>query len=258
MDSIAYKGETFTFILNWFIHMGATLVLWTAVYTSGGEVEGYSLQELIAYYVLVLFVAMITEVYVADDIPNEIKNGEISAWFIRPIGIKMLYLMDAIGNKLVMLLIQMPIFLMGFIIAWLVIFEGEMLPLASVGGLLASGLIAVLAFLLAYLMDMIISACAFWIDKTWSLVHFKNFGILLLGGVSFPLDFATGSFRTFLEILPYKFFYYVPVSYLNGRRDIAEYLLEDMLLLLVWMIIFYLSMTLIWRAGVKKYGAFGG
>src|SRR5207247_4748405 len=65
----------------------ATISLWQTVYQSKqGEVAGYSLAQMISYYLVVTIVDALTAVYDDDwQIAGDIRDGNISQFLLKPI-----------------------------------------------------------------------------------------------------------------------------------------------------------------------------
>src|SRR5438105_2555585 len=71
------------------IPLAAVLFLWRAIYAGkegGGEVAGYTLAQMISYYLLVTIVDALTAVNEDDwQIAADIKDGNISQFLLKPI-----------------------------------------------------------------------------------------------------------------------------------------------------------------------------
>src|SRR6184192_3036162 len=71
------------------IPLMATIFLWRAIYAgqaAGGEVAGYTLAQMISYYLLVTIVDALTAVNEDDwQIAADIKDGNISQFLLKPI-----------------------------------------------------------------------------------------------------------------------------------------------------------------------------
>jgi len=88
-------------------------------------------------------------------------------------------------------------------------------------------------------------------------MHIKNILFSILGGLSFPLDFVSGPLKAMFSFLPFQYLYYVPITYLLGKRSGAGMLLTDAAKLLAWTAITALLAAVLWRLGLRKYGAYG-
>jgi ABC-2 type transport system permease protein len=115
---------------------------------------------------------------------------------------------------------------------------------------------AIFGFFLHYFMDLAIVWMAFWMTDVWCFEHVKRIAFNILGGRRFPLDLLSASLRTVAEFLPFKFFYFVPISYFVGTRS-SEFILKDILSLICWSLVFIAISIFLWRKGIKKYEAYG-
>src|SRR2546428_7408123 len=86
-NTLVYRVNFFFRVLFGLIPLMATLSLWRAIYDGGQSViAGYSLAEMISYYLVITIVDALTAV--SDDdwqIAADIKDGNISQFLVKPI-----------------------------------------------------------------------------------------------------------------------------------------------------------------------------
>ncbi|MBD3365979.1 hypothetical protein GF360_01400 [candidate division WWE3 bacterium] len=250
--SLDYRADLIgTFILE-LLSVGSAIILWFAIYRTNEDVGGYSLEEVVLYYVLVPFVGFLTSVDVSRKLAQSVRNGSLSNQLLKPYKIWLDALMEALSKKVVYLSISLPLYVLFLFLG---INARVLSPyILSIQSLLLGFSFIVLAFLLHFFLDLFVSWLAFWFSDIWSFKHFKRIVFAMLGGVSFPFDLLPANVRAFFELLPFKYFYFTPISYLLGK---GTNVLKDILLLLFWFLVFVLLTNLIWRRGIKKYEAYG-
>jgi len=251
--TIQYRFDLIGYFIIELLTVGGFLVLWLTVYKDQDKVGSIKLSELIIYYMFVPLIGAYTTVELADTLGRHIKDGFVSMLLIKPQKTWLTYIMNDYGHKLYSVL-AVTIF---YVIAFCTVKFGLKLNLEVSGtGILFMFLFAVLGVVVNYAMDLVISTFAFWIDEVWSFKHFKRVLVWLLGGVGFPFEVLPHSLYTIFNLLPFKYLYYLPLSYLNGSRN-RENLPLDISLLIFWTTFFAICFYFLWKRGIKKYGAYG-
>ncbi|HET8670371.1 MAG TPA: ABC-2 family transporter protein [Candidatus Saccharimonadales bacterium] len=251
-SAIEYRANLFSILLLEAISVSSVLILWVAVYRSQDSVAGYNFNDAITYYLMVPIVGFVTQVVLSDKLASEIRTGFFSNYLLKPLRFWQAAFMSVLATKVNYLILVSPVIAAVLIY---VISKGliHITPIA----LLSALLIALLAFVFHFALDLAISFAAFWLDDVWAFTHIKNITFSILGGLSFPLDFVTGPLKALFTFLPFQYLYYVPIMYLLGKRSGFDMLLSDILHLLAWTVVVAFLAAILWRLGLRKYGAYG-
>lgn len=234
------------------ISISSMVILWTAVYRTQHDVAGYTFYEAVVYYVLIALVAFVTHVDISEKLSKEIRAGTFSNYLLKPYTFWVAAFMEALANKINYLVLVFPLATAIFIFLFA---KGYLF--FSLGRLLAGLLIAALAFLLHFILDLLIALWAFWTDNVWAFKHVKIILFGILGGASFPLDFLSERLGSIARFLPFQYFYYVPVNYLLGKNGGMEKTFADSSHIILWMVSLAFFCFFAWRAGLKRYDAYG-
>jgi ABC-2 type transport system permease protein len=247
-----YRAVGITWAVIELVILSSGIFLWSAVYREQSDVRGYDLSQMIFYYALIPLISSFTYSYVTSSLPKQIKDGRISVALLKPYSLTIVNFLRQVSMKLVQQVVKMPFFLtaLAFLFHF---FKFDLRP----QNLLLALFFSVFAFVLHFFLDLSISFSAFWFDEIWSLSHLKLVAILIFGGMSFPLDLIPGRFRPIFDFLPFRFFYFLPISIAQGKLSFSQTLLQ-FLALLAWLCFFYCLARFLWKKGVKKYGAYGG
>lgn len=247
-----YRSELVVLFLTELVTLTSIIILLSSIYTDSGGIEGISYKSFVAYYVTTVFVGFITYVDISRELGYNIKDGILSTYLLRPYNFMTQFLMQIFSQKTTRLSILAPIYLLLLIILI------NNLSVDSPGKTIFIGFFfAFIAMFMNYYMDLIISAMAFWVDDIWAFRHLKLVIFTILGGAGFPFELLSDQIRFIFELLPFKFLFYVPVSYILGTRDFNSYLINDLFMISFWIITFVLLKSLIWRVGITKYEAYG-
>lgn len=251
-SSITYRANLLSTLILEAISVSSVLILWIAVYRNQSHVAGYDFNQAITYYLAVPIIGFLTHVVLSDQLAKEIRTGFFSNYLLKPLRFWQSSFVGVLATKLNYLLLVSPV-----IAAVLIYLSASGLITLSLTAVLSALLMAALAFVFHFVLDLVISFAAFWLDDVWAFSHFKNIVFSILGGLSFPLDFVAGPLKAVFSFLPFQYLYYVPIMYLLGKRSGIDTLLTDIAILMAWTLAAALLAAILWRLGLKKYGAYG-
>lgn len=254
--AIFVKSDIITLIIVDLITIWSIIFLWLSILGENQSIAGYSLNDTIIYYLLAFYIRSLTFTNSTDNLAFTIKMGQLSEQLLKPRDIVFTQLARVIGDQVFKFLILTPFFLLILF----TIFYNFNIPISLNQnlfiGILFGFIITIIAFLLGVFMDVIIGAVAFWIDEVWSLKHAQLLIFDLLTGKKIPLAFFPAILITISEYLPLRFLLSTPVEYILQKRDISNFS-TDLIMLLSWLTIMFIFSKLIFKFGLKKYGAFG-
>ncbi len=249
--SLEYRGALFTWILVELVTLSSATFLWLAVFRANSSVGGYDFNKIISYYLLVPVIGGFTSIFVSEHLPRRIKDGAISADLMKPYSIAVANLLNQFSIKLTQLTIKLPVYIIAgafFVSVFKIHHQFISLPLALA--------VCLFSYILYFFMDLALSYSAFWFDDVWSLSLLKNVALMVFGGLSFPLDLVPRSIQPIFTILPFRFIYYFPIKTAQGGMTAPAFLSEFGQLIL-WVGVFFVLGKLLWRMGLRKYGAYG-
>jgi len=142
------------------------------------------------------------------------------------------------------------------LVAGTVLWRPELVLVPELGPV-ALGLVAVaVAFVMNFCVQALFGMLGFWIDKT-EAVHGVWFSVwLVLSGYIAPLAVYPEWARPLIRYSPFRGMLGLPVELLAGEVGAAEGAFE-LGLQLVWLAILLLAVRIMWKIGVRRYGAFG-
>lgn len=250
--TLEYRSNLIGVFVLELVSISSMVILWTAVYRTQSSVAGYSFYEAAIYYVLVALIAFITQVDISDKLAKEIRMGTFSNYLLKPYTFWVAAFMEALAGKLTYLVITLPL------TALILVFLYAKGYLLFASGLLLSALsIAILAFLLHFMLDLLTSFCAFWTDNVWAFKHIKMILFGVFGGYNFPLDFLSGNLASLWRFLPFQYLYYVPAAYILGKHAGTEQVMADSLHIVAWIGVLAFLCVVAWKLGLRKYDAYG-
>ncbi len=236
------------------VPLTATMYIWQAIYNhKGAEVCGYSLAQMLSYYVLVMIVDSLTAVTDDDwQIAADIRDGNINHFLTKPIDYLFYRLCLFFSGRLVYSAVAMiPTAL--FVAYHYREFYLPAQPLTLAWFALSLILTALIQFLLSYSMALL----AFWVLEVSTFIFivfaFEN----LAGGHLFPLDILPTLLAKAILLTPFPYLTFFPVSvYLERATGTA--LFNGLMMQVLWVMALYGVARLVWRQGIRKYVAAGG
>jgi len=256
-------GVQNTFVYRWnfllrtifgIVPLVGMIYLWRAVTDGGnGKLGDYGFSEMIFYFALVVFIENLTSSTEDDwQIVADIRDGRLSALLLKPLNYlayrAALYLSYRVTYITV---VGVPILLVVWFLR-----EHLRLPSESVTWA-AFGLSTIMAAGLQFLMSYILGLIAFWVLEVSTLIFIMYSFEYFLSGTIFPLDILPGWVQPFIKWSPFTYEMFFPVQIAMERIKGAA-MWEGLAIQAGWLVIFYLVAALVWRAGVRKYQAFGG
>lgn len=244
----AYRAEMIIWILSATMPL-VMLALWDAV-AAGGPVAGLGAADLGRYFVATLIVRQLSSAWLLWELNYEIRSGRLSTKLLKPMHPLVQHAVDMVVALPMRLVVLAPLLLA------LALARPDLLWLPSPATLAAFAASLLAAWLVNFLIQALFAILSFWIDKSDALFGVW-FGLYsLLSGYLAPTDVFPEAAATVLRYLPFRVMLGAPVEILAGLSSPAE-TARDLAIGWSWTAGLAVLVALSWRAGVRRYGAFG-
>ncbi len=239
--SLAYWGNIVGFLSAVLIPPLAVFFLWRAVLGAGGTLGNYDLSAMVTYYVVVQFFVANTPFSAWYEIGEEIRNGRLLLWLVRPASHYGLYLSRNLGGWIpYWLLSSLGATVVAGILHRYFLVPGEWWQAPVAVGFWLLGVI--LAFNLGYTLNLL----AFWTERTTGFAGVADVAATFLSGGFVPLDVLP--LREVWLFLPFRFVGWLPAQIFLGRVKPGELPLEFGVLVL------WLAISVVIAKGVRTLG----
>jgi len=114
-----------------------------------------------------------------------------------------------------------------------------------------------MAFLIGFLLEALIGLIGFWFLEVSSLLFIYMMLNYFLSGHMIPLDWIGEEFLAAMQYSPFKFLAYMPATIMLGKYSHQE-LLFELTIGASWIVVLLIANRVVFRLGVKRYGAYGG
>jgi ABC-2 type transport system permease protein len=248
-EVVAYRAEFLVWILTTNMPL-VMLAIWHAV-ARDGAVGRFDQKEFTAYYLAVQAVRLLTSTWVVWQMSMEIRDGTLAAKLLRPVHPLYAYSAEHLAAVPLRALVVSPI------VAILVYTAGDRLAIHN-PALLAIGLASLAgAWLLIFFTMVLLGALAFYMESALGLFELWLGIHAIFSGYLIPLEVLPAWIRGATRVLPFRYMLGFPVETLIGLETQSGALRE---LAVQWGYVgfFFAVSLLVWRAGVRRFAAYGG
>lgn len=251
---MAYRANFFLEIFGMMVLFGAILFLWLNAYRSSAAsvIGGYTLPEMLTYIIgggLISSVIMSTAQ--GDEIEQEINEGFVSNYLLKPINVNFYWLTRDVARKIIGAFFGIIAF------SAIILLAGDfLLPPVSLSAFLWMIGALLVAMLLHFEFYYLASVSSFWLGKTWSFRFGIRVIIEIAAGAVIPLSFLPGIWKDIFAFLPFKFFAYFPLEIYLGKipqKEIMSGIFQE----IGWLAFLGILCWYMWKRGVKNYTASG-
>ena len=253
-NTLVYRVNFLFRVLFGLIPLMATISLWRAIFAGrASSVAGYSLAEMISYYLVITIVDALTAV--SDDdwqIAADIKDGNISQFLVKPIDYLTYRLcLFGAGRLIYTAVALVPVALFIFVQRKYFVFPADTPTLGWFSvSIVLTGL---LQFFISYSMALL----AFWLLEVSTVIFILFAFEYIAGGHLFPLDILPPPLAAALHFTPFPYQLFFPVSIYLGRIS-GPALYHGLIIQSSWVIAAYVLARFLWQRGIRKYSAVGG
>ncbi|MBI2192614.1 MAG: ABC-2 family transporter protein [Planctomycetes bacterium] len=256
-ERLTYRFNFLIGVVFRFLPMVTTLFLWRAVYQTAPEglTAQYTFAGIIAYYVLVMVARSFSAMPgLARTVAQEIRDGELNKYLVRPVDYLTYTLSLRLAHKAVFFLIATVPF--AFVIAWLSRI-GIFAPWPGWPVFAAFLLALVLSFFVGFLLNVLFGLIGFWFLEINTFLFLYMMIEYFVSGHMFPIDLMPEAMARIFLWLPFQYEAYFPVAVFlkrYGPGELAIHLFIEM----AWILGLWLLVIILYRRGLRRYGAYGG
>ena len=264
-ERLTYRGDFALGTLMRFLPIVTQIFLWLAVFgalakergdasASGAAIEGYSYQDMVAYFLLTMVGRAFSSMPgLSSGIAGQIRKGEIKKFLIQPIDMLGFLFLQRVAHKLAYYSVAIAPFALVFFLCR-GFFENGWPPWPNLLAFIAS---LVLSFLLGFFLEATIGLVGFWFLEVDSLLFVYMLLSFFLSGHMFPLDMLPAPWSTIVDLLPLKYLAYYPAAVflekIEGRELAISLTVEA-----AWVLFFIFTSRLALARGIRRYSAYGG
>lgn len=245
-----YRAMLFIWLVGQVLEPLVYLVVWTAVSKSGGgTIGGYTAGDFAAYFIILMLVNQFTFTWIMYEFEWRIRQGNFSFALLRPVHPIHSDIADNVSSKMITLPVMALVAVgLGFF------FHASFSPPSWAIALFIPALL--LAFIVRFLLEWTLAEAAFWTTRVSAINQTYFILMLFLSGQMAPLALLPQPVQVLGMILPFRWVLGFPVELLLGRLTPTQALI-GLGAQTVWLVIGFILLRAVWRAGLKVYSAVG-
>jgi ABC-2 type transport system permease protein len=251
MSQLQYRVTNYFYMLGMIAEPVIYLVVWTTIAREhGGSVNGITVGQFAAYYIVWTLVRNMNIVFGAPFWEWRIREGHLSGQLLRPMHILHYDLAYFAGWKFVVVALWVPI---AFGLS--LVFHPALHPSALQ---ICVFVVAIWgAYLVRSMYQGVIGMLNFWTTRGAAVFDLYMATEMLLSGRLVPLKLMPGWVQTLANFLPFKWTFGFPIESLVSDLSTRS-LLFGLGAQALWCGIGFLLFSVAWRAAIKRFSAVGG
>jgi ABC-2 type transport system permease protein len=248
-SALAYRAEFLVWVLAYTMPL-IMLALWSTV-ASEAPIGRFGEREFSAYFAVTLMVRLAAGSWVVWDMNFEVRQGTLQRRLLWPIHALLSYLAENLAALPMRFTVVVPIALgttlwLGPAI-WVVdAWQRAIIPVSLLG-----------AFLLTFLPMAMIGTLALWSESSIALFDLWLALYTVFSGYIVPLELFPPALGHVVAWLPFRQMLAFPVENMLGLID-RSHALHELARQWAYIALFAWLAAALWRAGIKRFGAYGG
>jgi ABC-2 type transport system permease protein len=250
-EAVAYRAELLVWVLATTMPL-VMLALFAAV-ARDAPVGRYGEIDFVAYFLATFLVRQLTGSWAAWQINMEVREGTLATRLLRPIHPLLVYGLEGLASIPLRLVLAVPV-----AAAALVMFAGDRLSRDPAAWAIWTASILG-AWLITLFINFAIGCLALFVDSSGRVMDVYLAIYFVASGYLIPVDLFPPGARAVLEVLPFRYQISLPVELMTSRFDgrVAS-AARELAFQWAWVALMLGVVVLVWRRGIKRFGAFGG
>lgn len=248
-STLAYRAEIFVWFLAYTMPI-IMMALWTAV-AREAPIGRFGEAEFCAYFMVTLVVRLVTGSWVVWEMNFEIRSGALAQRMMRPFPPLLAYACENLAAWPMRIVLVIP--LVAATLLWLGTGIVTRDPVQLAVGIAA----VVLAWVMTFLVMASIGTLALFWESSLSVFDLWLGAFVVFSGYVIPLELFPAGVLAVIRWLPFRFMISFPVETILGSCTRGESL-AALAVQAAWCLVFFLILRIAWRAGVRRFAAYGG
>jgi ABC-2 type transport system permease protein len=245
-EMVAYRAEMVIWILTATLPL-VMLALWSAA-AEGGPLLGFGQAEFARYFTVNLVLRQLTGAWVVWEMNYMVRTGALSPMLLRPLNPLLWNLATTLAAIPFRMVVLTPI--LGLLLFW----RPDIAFMPSGTQLLQFCLSLPLAFLLSWLIQCAFGCLAFWFEQSMGMFQVYNVVWGFLSGYLVPVALLPAGMLVLATWSPFRAAFGTTLELLLGLSTDPW---RDLLVQAGWTAMTLGLVVLLWKRGIRRYGAVG-
>ena len=253
-QEFAYKMNFIMWRIRNVLQIFFVFFLWDVIFSDPNrQLFGYTREKILTYVFGLLIVKAFVLSARAQDVAGEISDGSISMYLIKPINYFKYWLTRDISSKVLNLLFAIfEIILLFFIL------KPPFFLQTNIQMLFLFFTSIVVAMFIYFVILFIVSMIPFWKPEVSWGGHFLITFVFVqfLSGALFPLDILPQTLQKIINLTPFPYLIFFPLKIYLGELS-GIIIAKGLAISIIWAFILYYLMNKMWSKGLKVYESHG-
>lgn len=250
-EMLTYRVSFIMWRLRNVIQLLTIYFLWSVILPTGKTLLGYSQSLMLTY---ILGTSLLDSIVLSSRtyaVGEEINNGNLMNFLLRPINYFMYWFSKDLGDKFMNLCFSTVELILIFIIL-----KPPFFIQTNPFYILPFIFSIILSLFMYFFINFLLGLIGFWSPEIWAP---RFIFITLLGffaGSLFPLDILPRAVYEILRLLPFTYLLYFPLKIYLGQLSFLE-IVTGLSVSVFWTFAIYFIVRTVWQKGLKNYTAYG-
>ncbi len=246
----AYRASLLIWMIGQVLEPLVYLIVWSIVSNNtGGSVGSYSTSQFAAYFILMMLVNQVTYTWIMYEFEYRIREGTLSFSLLKPVHPIHSDIADNVCSKL----ITTPSMLIVAVGLSFIFHPAFSTPLWVFAFLVP---VMFLAFAVRFLLEWTLALTSFWTTRVGAANQTYFVLMLFLSGQFAPLALFPAPVQMIANILPFRWLISYPIDLIMGRLSVDQAFI-GLVIQAAWLVVSYILLRIVWRAGTRIYSAVG-
>lgn len=250
-DSLVYRLNFILWRVRTILQLLLVYFIWWTIFQTQTQIFGYTQSSILTYILVSSVIRAIVLSSRAMDVSNQINDGSVVNFLIKPLGFIQYYFSKDLADKFLNItFVILEIGLIIFLLKPEIIIQTDpaillLFILATIGGIVAY-----------FCIGFMISLLSFWVENSWGPMFLIFIFLEGFGGALFPIDILPKGAFNILMLTPFPYLIYFPAKLYLGQFS-SDQLILYFSILASWSISLWLIMRLVVSKGLHHYTAVG-
>ncbi len=242
-------------VIIWFlVDIGQFLILpflWLAIYAGKSEIQGFTTEDIVTYYILMAFISLSTSCHAGEYIQKDIRKGELNKFITKPLSYSFRMATTGYSYNFVATCFVIPV-----IILFSILFPEYITFPNSFFTIILFIISLFCAAVISCLFHLIIGFTTFWLEQNGVAMQMRSILEKVFGGELAPLSFYPTFLQHIAFVLPFQYIAFFPAQ-IYLEKIVPIEIGKHFLFIIGWIVFLTIISLVLWKRGLKRYEAPG-
>ena len=248
---VSYKENIIGLWLAVFFGLLIQIKLWETIYSENDMVNNTAFGNLFVYFIFGMLFTRILYGGISSIVSTDYRSGNIAVEMVKPQSYSLKLISQDIGRGLIQICVVAIVVLIFCFLYRMYI------PQYSIFVFVYTFLSAIIGYFINFMIEYCVGLLSIWLGTSVGVEMVKSSLFAFCGGVMIPLSFYPDLIGKVMDFLPFKYIYYIPLSYLLSENNI-KFFFRNTIVQLMWFAISLVAAMAMKRIAKQKISIQGG